>query len=383
MTALRIGIVAGEASGDALASEIVDAIRARHPDAALVGVGGEALARRGLASLFDPDEIAIVGVTAVLARLPRLVSLIGRTARALAAEKPDVVLLVDAPDFTHRVAARLRQAAPEIPIVKLVAPTVWAWRPGRAAALRPVVDEVLALFPHEPSAMAEFGGPPTTFIGHPLADAIPVRPTRPPGAPPRLVVLPGSRGKEVRALARPFGETLAVLRERIGPFEVVLPTLANRRALVERETAAWTVRPEIVVGEEVRAGAFADADAALAASGTVTLELALHGVPTVVAYKLDALERQVARLITTWAIAMPNIIADRLVMPELVNETVRPQRMARLLERLVAATPERAAQLDGFAEMRRRLATEAPAAEIAAGRVLALAERGRAVSRAG
>ena len=373
----RIAIVAGEPSADALGGAIARAILAREERASFLGVGGPALAAAGLETLFDPDEIAIVGVTAVLRKLPRLVSLIGRTAEHIAAADPDAAVLIDLPDFTHRVATKLRRLRPDLPIVKVVAPTVWAWRPERAAALAPIVDEVLAIFPHEPEWMARLGGPSTTFIGHPLMDEPRLRSDRRDGGTPTLLVLPGSRRSEIERLGPAFGDTLGVLRERGATFDAVLPTLERRADLVRRTVEGWPIRPRIVVGDGERFAAFRRGTAALAASGTVTLELALADVPTVAAYRLDALERQVARRITTWAMAMPNILADRVVVQEVVNETVRPERMARLLERLLADTPERAVQLDGFAEVRRRLRTERPAAENAAERILRRATEGR------
>ena len=285
-------------------------------------------------------------------------------------------MLIDAPDFTERVARKVRDEVPDVPIVKVVAPTVWAWRPGRAAALAPIVDEVLAIFPHEPAVMAEHGGPRTTYIGHPLTAAIRPGPRQREEGPTRLLVLPGSRSKEIERLAGPFGQTVAALRKRVSDLEVSVVTPPAKRERVERAVAEWTQAPRLVSDEAGKIAAFQNADMALAASGTVTLELALHGVPTVAAYKLDILERQVARaMLRTWAIAMPNIIADYLVMPEVVNDLVRPERMARMLERLIGDTPERAAQVEGFETVRRRLATDRPAARIAAGRILAVAER--------
>ena len=371
----RIGFVVGEPSGDALAAAIFSAIRTRHPNATAHGVGGPLLEAQGLRTLFDPEEIALVGVTAVLSKLPRLFALIGRTARALAEAEPDVVVLIDAPDFTHRVAARLRRLRPGLPIVKVVAPTVWAWRPERAAALRPIVDEVLAIFPHEPKVMEELGGPPTTFIGHPLAIRDWTRLPRTDPAP-HLLVLPGSRTSEIERLIDAFGRTVAILRARIGPVRVTVPTLPRRAGLVRERVAAWGMEATVIEDETAKRGAFLSADAALAASGTVSLELALADVPSVVAYRLDALERAVARRkITSWAMAMPNIIADRVVVHEVLNDMVIPERMARILERLLANTPERAAQLAGFAAVRDRLATPRPPAELAAERVLAHVRR--------
>ena len=352
-----------------LGAEIAAAIRRQRPGAMFHGVGGEALGALGLRTLFDPDEIAIVGVTAVLAKLPRLIRLIDRTARALAHAELDIVVLIDAPDFTHRVAKRLRAARPDLPIVKVVAPTVWAWRPERAAALKPIVDEVLAIFPHEPAVMAELDGPPTTFIGHPLTTKDWSRHER-GGGRPHLLVLPGSRRTEIERLAPSFEETVAILRERIGDLRITVPTVERRAGMVREIVAGWPFETEVIVGEAAKHAAFLSADAALAASGTVTLELALADVPSVVAYKVDAIERMVAKRITSWAMAMPNIIADRVVMDEAVTEMVRPARMARLLERLLADTPERQAQIEGFALVRERLFTERPPAELAAERIL-------------
>ena len=374
----RIGFVVGESSGDALATGIAAELRARVPSVSFHGVGGEGLQAQGLRTIFDPNEIAIVGVTAVLAKLPRLVRLIGLTAKALADARPDVVVLIDAPDFTHRVAAKLRERLPNLPIVKVVAPTVWAWRPERAAALRPIVDEVLAIFPHEPDVMAKLGGPPTTFIGHPLTGLDWARPV---GAEerPHLVVLPGSRTSEIERLVGPFGETAAILAERIGPMRVTVPALPRSARLVRDRVADWGTEATVVEDDAAKRAAFLSADAALAASGTVSLELALADVPSVVAYRLDALERAVARRkITSWAMAMPNIIADRVVVYEALNDMVIPQRMARILERLLADTPERAAQLCGFATVRERLATTRPPSELAAERILSHVKLGSA-----
>ena len=367
----RIGFVVGERSGDVLGAEIATAIHRERPDTTFHGVGGEALQSLGLRTLFDPDEIAIVGITAVLAKLPRLIRLIERTARDLAEANLDAAILIDAPDFTHRVARRLRDARPELPIVKVVAPTVWAWRPERAAALKPIVDEVLAIFPHEPDVMERLGGPPTTFIGHPLMAKDWSRPER-ANDRPNLLVLLGSRRTEIERLASPFAETVAILRDRIGELRVSVPTTERRADMVRDIVAKWPFEAEVVVGDAAKQVALLSANAALAASGTVTLELALADVPSVVAYKVDAIERIVAKRITSWAMAMPNIIADRVVMDEAVTEMVRPPRMARLLERLLTNTPERQTQLEGFALVRERLATARPPAELAAERILSL-----------
>ena len=260
----------------------------------------------------------------------------------------------------------------------------WAWRPGRAPAMKPHVDHILCLLPFEPGELARLGGPRGTFVGHRLtadpdligaaaAQAVPR--DLGPGREKVLLLLPGSRGAEVGHLLQPFGETVDRLRGRGSRLRVILPTLPRLRQRIEAATADWSTKPEIVVGDAARWQAFAQADAALIASGTVSLELALAGVPMVSCYKFDWLSRQFEGLITSWSALLPNLIADRPVAPEFYNRYVRPEHLARVLESLLTDTELRAWQRDGFAEVRRRLATERPPGELAASVVLSEIER--------
>lgn len=382
---LRIGIVAGEESGDRLGGDLVAALRAASGRAIeLVGVGGRHLEEQGLRSLFNSSQIALMGIGAVVRDLPRLVRRIGFTARAITAAKPDCLVTIDSPDFSLRVARKVRAADPDIPIVHYVCPSVWAWRPGRAPAMKPHVDHVLCLLPFEPGELARLGGPRGTFVGHRLtadpdligaaaAQAVPR--DLGPGREKVLLLLPGSRGAEVGHLLQPFGETVDRLRGRGSRLRVILPTLPRLRQRIEAATADWSTKPEIVVGDAARWQAFAQADAALIASGTVSLELALAGVPMVSCYKFDWLSRQFEGLITSWSALLPNLIADRPVAPEFYNRYVRPEHLARVLESLLTDTELRAWQRDGFAEVRRRLATERPPGELAASVVLSEIER--------
>lgn len=378
---LKLAVVAGEESGDLLGADLVAALTAARGEApALVGVGGRNLAAHGLQSLFDADDIALMGVSAIVRDLPRLVRRIGQTARAVVAARPDCLVTIDSPEFSLRVARKVRALAPDIPIVHYVCPSVWAWRPARAGAMRPYVDHVLCLLPFEPEALRRLGGPPGTFVGHRLAvdphlraagKAQMRRGARPAGGEKTLLLLPGSRRGEVNRLIGPFGETVERLAARGNAFRAVIPAVPHLAPLIERAVADWSVRPEVLHRTEDKWRAFGAADAALACSGTVSLELALARVPTVLAYKSDRAARVLMPLITVWSAALPNLIADWPVVPEAHNQYVRPGYLARLIERLWSDTPVRAAQLDGFAQVARALETSRPPGEHAAETVLA------------
>lgn len=378
---LRIAIVAGEESGDVLGADLVTALRALSGrETALTGLGGRHLEAQGLSSLFNSSDIALMGVAAVVKDLPRLIRRIGETARAIVAAKPDCLVTIDSPDFSLRVARKVRAADPSIPIVHYVCPSVWAWRPGRAKAMAPHVDHILCVLPFEPDVLARLGGPPGTFVGHRLtadpgvASAAAAQAARRPGpsldGERTLLLLPGSRGSELSHLLAPFGETADILRQRGSRLRLVLPTLPRLRDRVAAAVQDWPQRPEIVVEGADKWRAFGEADAALISSGTVSLELALSGVPLVSCYKLDWLSRQFESLVTSWTGLLPNLIADRAVAPEYYNRYVRPENLARVLEGLMSPTPLRTWQMDGFAEVRRRLATARPPGELAAGVVL-------------
>jgi lipid-A-disaccharide synthase len=242
-----IGIVAGETSGQLLAAELIEALNDRiGAPARLVGVGGPPLAAHGLSTLFDPDEIALMGLTGVVRALPRLARRIGQTANALIAARPDCLILVDSPDFSLRVAKRVKKRLPDLPVVKYVAPTVWAWRPGRAPAMRSYVDHVLSILPFEPAVMAELGGPETHYVGHRLmADSALDRCWRAHRAPAsdadgntiNLVLLPGSRRSEVRSLLDDFRRAVDIMRERGNALSIALPTLPH----LERQAQRWLI----------------------------------------------------------------------------------------------------------------------------------------------
>jgi lipid-A-disaccharide synthase len=353
-----IFLVAGEESGDRLGAALMQAIRARlGPHVAFEGVGGREMRALGLRSRILINDTGMIGLGVLLA-LPNILRRIRQTAADAVAAQPDVVVLIDSPDFTHRVARRVRRAAPSIPIVNYVSPSVWAWRPGRARSMRAYVDHVLALLPFEPGSHAELGGPACTYVGHPMIErAAPLRPgpgetQRRMSDPPVLLVALGSRPAEIRQLSRLFGDTIGLLQGRGGGPEVVLPTLPHLADLVSAATATWPVRPHIVVDREGREAAFRVARAALAKSGTVTLELAIAGVPMVVAYKVSLFEEIVARLtIKVSSIVLANLVLGERVVPEFVQRACTAEALADALAPLLADTPQRRSQTEAFAKL--------------------------------
>ena len=383
---MKIAFVLGEESADRIGADLARALRARlGDDLQLVGLGGAAMEREGLRSLFDIEELSIIGIGGILARLPQLMRRLSQTSDAILAAEPDAVVTIDSFTFTNRVATRIRKARPSLPIVNIVPPAVWAYRPGRTEALTLAVDHAVCLFPFEPDFLRAQGGPPATYVGHPLMSepnlaaimsGLGGRPGA-PSSPPRLLILPGSRRGEVSRLMDDFGRTYAFLKRRIPELTAVLPVIPRVRAAIEEKLKGWEHRPELVFGDEAKWQAFASADAALAASGTVALELALANVPTVIAYRLDPVAYQLRHIITGWTAVLPNLIVDHPLVPEHFHEFVRADLLGRRLERLLTDTPERSAQLEGFDELRRRMTVDRPPGEAAAEIVLREIERRR------
>jgi lipid-A-disaccharide synthase len=354
---LHVYLVAAEPSGDHLGATLMQALRARGA-VRFSGVGGAQMRAAGLASLFPTDDLHIIGFAEVLRRLPFLFRRIRETVDAAVDSRPDVLVIIDSPDFTHRVARRVRAAAPSIPIVDYVCPQVWAWRPWRARAMRGYLDHVLALLPFEPAFLARLGGPACTFVGHPLAQQIAeLRPNEAEAArrltrPPVVLALPGSRRGEIARMADVFGKALTMTAERIGEMEVVVPALPRLEPLVHEATARWPVPPRVVVDPAQRRAAFRSARAAVSKSGTVTLELALAGVPTVAAYRVSAFEATLARaLINVDSVILANLVLGERVVPELLQEACTPENIARELHAVIAETPQREGQLRAFARL--------------------------------
>jgi lipid-A-disaccharide synthase len=386
---LSLYIVATEESGDALGAALVRALKARHSGALTFnGVGGRAMAAAGIISPFAIDELSIMGIAAIPRRLPMIFRRIRQTAAAVVAARPDALVIVDSPDFTHRVARRVRRLAPKIPILDYVSPSIWAWRPGRARAMRAYVDQVLAILPFEPAVHVKLGGPPCLYVGHPMVEHIAeLRPNaeeaqRRRTDPPVVLVLPGSRGSEIRHLLGTFGAAIAQVAARSGPMELVLPTVPHLVAQVRAGVAGWAVAPRIVVEPADKWAAFRRARAALAASGTVTLELALAGIPTAAAYRLSIVEWNIARLLrmrsTLPSVILANLVLGENVIPELLQPACTPDRLAEALLPLLSDTPQRQRQIAAFGRLDAIMAIggEAPS-DKAAAIVLDVAQQGR------
>lgn len=358
MIPLAMYLIAAEESGDALGGAVMAALTAQNSSISFAGVGGRAMAAQGLTNPFDTADLAIIGLASVPRKLPLILRRIRETADAVIAAQPDALVIIDSPDFTHRVARRVRKAAPRIPIINYAPPTVWAWRPWRARAMRRYVDEVLAILPFEPAAFARLDGPHCTYVGHPLAERIgALRPSaeearRRMSDPPLLLVLPGSRGSEIRRLAPIFGAAIAQLAARTGPLDLLLPTLPHIAEQVRSATAGWPVRPRIVLDAAEKHTAFRSARAALAASGTVTLELALAQVPTVGAYRIPLWEGLVFRMMAHIdTVILANLVLGERVVAEYHQSECTPDRLAAALAPLLADTPERRRQLEAFARL--------------------------------
>lgn len=359
----RIFIVAGEHSGDNLGGKLMAALKAESENPIVFsGVGGESMAAQGLQSIFPLADVAVMGPLAILARLPKLVRRVYQTVDAALQSDPDAVIIIDSPEFTHPIAKRIRKKRPDIPIIDYVSPSVWAWRPGRARKMRPYVDHLLAILPFEPAAHQRLGGPPCTYVGHPLIEKVDwisgldteelsPRLGLVPGRPV-LLALPGSRPSEVRRLMQPFGETVRLIQERMGPVEVIIPVVASVRPLIEAGLKDWPLRPHFVEGESDKFKAFRLARAALAASGTVTLELALAGTPMVVGYKVDVIAGSIRFLLKVPSVVLANLVLEENAFPEFLQERCTPELLAGgLLPLLAPDSPERAAQLEALAKI--------------------------------
>jgi len=385
---LRLFLVAGEHSGDALGAKLMAAINARaRGRVRYLGVGGEGMAAQGLVSQFPLSDVAVMGPMSILPRLPRIMRRVYGTVSAAIAAEPDAVVIIDSPEFTHPIAKRIRRRRPDIPIVDYVSPSVWAWRPGRARRMRAYVDHVMALLPFEPGVHRRLGGPSCSYVGHPLIEreswiaqqdgaALAARLGLDPGKPV-VVVLPGSRASEVSRLMDPFGATVGKLAAT-RPLEVVIPVMPSVRRLVEAGLERWPVRPHLVEGEADKFAAFRLARAALAASGTVTLELALAGTPMVVAYRVDGLAKNLRFLVKVHSIVLANLVLGENIFPEFIQEKCEPERLCAAVSELMDEGSARRDQLAALGRISERMHLDhGTPSEAAAEIVLRLAEKGR------
>jgi lipid-A-disaccharide synthase len=387
--ARKIFLIATEESGDRLGAHLMKVLRQRLGGAVqFEGVGGLAMAREGLKSLFPIEELSVIGFSAVVKQLPKLLRLIRNTVEAVVRAEPDILVIIDSPDFTHRVARRVRSRDSSIPIVDYVSPSVWAWRPGRARAMRAYVDHVLALLPFEPEEYRRLQGPPCSYVGHPLTEQLgSLRPNAAEQArrsekPPVLLVLPGSRRSEIRHHMTIFGDALDRLQAAGAAFELILPTMPHLLEPIRESVKSWKVAPRIVVGEQEKRAAFRIANAALAKSGTVTLELALAGVPMVAAYRAGAVEAWIVmRVITVRSVILANLVVGANVVPEFLQEDCAADKLAGALGEILSDSPMRQRQLEAFARIDDIMSTgNRPPSVRAADIVLATLRKSRGIS---
>ncbi|MDU8941900.1 lipid-A-disaccharide synthase [Ovoidimarina sediminis] len=337
---MKVFVIAGEPSGDRLGGALMAGLKALCPGVTFEGVGGPEMEAEGLSSLFEMSELSVMGIAEVLPRYPQLHARMRQTAARAVAARPDVIVTIDSPDFCLRVLRRVRAEAPGIRTVHYVAPTVWAWRPHRAEKMTGLVDQVLTLFPFEPPYM-EAAGMRADFVGHPVVAerqagaeaAAAFRAEHGLGAAPVVLVLPGSRRGEVARLAPIFGEALRPVLAARGGARVVVPAAAPVAGPVIEAVAGWPGEPVVLdprdttlaesLGE--KRAAFRAADVALAASGTVSLELAAAGTPMVVAYDMAWLSRQIIKaMLRIDTVTLVNLVSETRAVPEFLGKECRP-----------------------------------------------------------
>ena len=367
----HVMLVAGEASGDQLGARLMTALAGLaedlgHPVPRFTGVGGPLMEAQGLQSLFPMRELSVMGILEILPRVPQLRRRLIQTVEAARSAQPDIVVTIDAPAFNLRIGQRLKDAP--FPVVQYVAPQVWAWRQGRARIVAERFDHLLALLPFEPGFFEPWGLP-TTFVGHSVVeggagkgDGAGFRARHGIAADATLlVVLPGSRRSELGRLLQPFGETVARLSRSMPGLRVAIPAVAHLAQDLEREVAGWPAAPIVVQGEQGKWDAFAAGDVALAASGSVALELAMAQIPMVIAYRVNPASAAIARrLIKIPYACLVNIIAERPAVPELLQENCRPERLAEAVSRLLRDPEARAVQHEAAQKVRELLGGSAP-----------------------
>ena len=334
MGALSFFIVAGEPSGDRLGAALMGALQNLHKDVQFAGVGGPLMQAAGLVSLFPMEELSVMGIIEVLPKYRALKRRIAQTAAAALATAPDALITIDSPDFCLRVAGLVKAATPDLRTIHYVAPSVWAWRPKRAVKMARVIDHVLALLPFEPPLM-QAAGMTCDFVGHPVVSE-PVASAGEAqafaGEGPLILCLPGSRRGEVTRLAPIFGAVLGLVKAHHPNARVALPTVRGVAGLVGDLTADWPITPQIITDAAAKRGAFAAADVALAASGTVSLELAANACPMVIAYDMNRLTLWLmARAALVDTVTLVNLVSETRSVPEFIGANCRPDRIAPAL----------------------------------------------------
>jgi len=380
MTEHHIMLVVGETSGDTLGAALMTSLREVLGDkVCFSGVGGPRMEAEGLSSIFPMTDIAVMGPREVIPRLPLILRRMSETTRHAVETQPDLVVIIDSPDFTHTVAKRIHKKAPEIPIANYVSPIVWAWRRGRAKAMATYLRKVLALLPLEPAFVRAEAGLDCEYVRHPAIEKI--APSEEGSAfreqkgiapdVPVLLVLPGSRTNEVKRLIGLMGETAAQVAAHHNGLRIVIPVVPHVQGLVVDAVKDWPIEPVLAFGDGEKRGAFAAATAAIAASGTVSLELGLAGNPMVVAYKIDPIAAwSVSRFLKVPTVVLVNLILDRPAVKEFLQHNCKSEDLSTALVPLIGDTKERRQALLDLAEMRELMGVGGPSPSTRAANVV-------------
>lgn len=355
---LRIFLIAGEASGDFLGAGLMRSLKEEHSDTEFFGVGGNLMTEEGLTSIFPMEEISIMGIAEVLPKLFHILARIRQTSHEILKTKPDVVITIDSPDFCLRVVKKVKSKTKSIPCIHYVAPSVWAWRPGRAKKVAKFLDHILTLLPFEPPYFEKYGLA-STFVGHPVVERLSRRGNGEQflkkygirGTQPILCLLPGSRISEISRLIKKFCATATIVLRRRPDTVIVVPTLPHLKKHLEKFFVGKGINPILIDRDEDKFDCFSASTAALAASGSVSLELAITDTPHIIAYRINPISAYLARkLIKTPYINLVNIILDRMVVPELLQEQCEVETMSKEMLKLLESKDARAAQLMYFRE---------------------------------
>ncbi|MCQ2734370.1 MAG: lipid-A-disaccharide synthase [Alphaproteobacteria bacterium] len=361
---MKYYLIAGEPSGDALGGRLMQALRQKDKKAQFFGLGGESMQAQGLKSLFNISELAVMGIAEVIPSIPRILHRISETIEDIKLTKPDAVITIDSWSFSARIHKKLRNMNLNIPQIHYVAPQVWAWKKKRARTMYKYIDLLLTLFPNEPKYFTPYHLK-TVFVGHPVIESTLVNGNTEqsfkknheiPQKNRLMLVLPGSRHNEVERLLPDFLQTVKLMHNKYPDFSFVIPTVGTVAKQVHQMVKASELPIMVIEGEENRRDAFHDADVAIAASGTVALELAIVNVPHIIAYKVPKLTEWIARrFIHIQYVNLTNILLSREIVPELLQESCNPANIMSYLEQFIANKPLYHHQMDGFDKVRKLL----------------------------
>lgn len=371
---IKLGIIAGEESGDQLGGSLIKELQSLYgsENLTIVGIGGGELTKCGLHSIFNMYEISLMGFGQVVRKLPKLIYYLRKTVNFFNQENIDCLIIIDSPDFTHRVAKKLKKIKPSLPIVQYVAPSVWAWRESRAAKMKSYIDELLVILPFEVELLKRLNGPRATYVGHQLVNNKTIESIynirKSTDNKNELLLLPGSRIYEIQRLTPIFCKVAAILLKIQPDLKISFVTLPHFEPIIKN----FVGKAPYAIGssESYKKNAFSQAALALAANGTVSLELALCDIPMVLCYKLDILAKYLIKpFIKIWSAALPNIIVDMPIVTEIYDDIAKPNILAKHLEYLLNNNRVREVQLAGFAKLRKLMRVSTASGKLAAARI--------------